>query len=457
MEKITAEDYSKMCGVSLESIASVSQPEKLIIDENVHRSMVHLITVSFTDGTSKRLLRKQVNPEYSGADFYEAAILESSYELSSKISPLHYFTPRLLHHDPKEHIFTMDYVEGDNLGKYLDSLDERINFIERVLRSNHHSKAEISILQKKYDLSNELKKTFVKLALLGLAEFQHFSKEHIGYISDKIKEKKRKLKLYDPLKDESENHYRDKILKNLSELLDYCKVKYNAKDLTESLLSQNSTGKLPLRPILDEIADYNPNSVIVYDYYPLHIIPKHSPDVLKMVKEVSDVNLIENVSPLEFDILKKKIEEEGKVCITDLGDVRIGHDLSDFIDLSRNHALDFKDTAIIDLLGYFTIQKNSLEETATTLELQSQKKFLLIDSYRALRAAVKSEKEWQKAIYLDHFLDNLKKHEELGPLNEIIREKIILAANILHGIAEEKNHIRNSTKKGLAQASLKML
>ena len=455
MGKINAADYSSMTGFSLDSISDVSPPEELIIDENVHRSKVYLTTVSFGDGASRKLLRKKVNPEYSGADFYEAAILEASYELSSKIPRLHYFTPRLLHHDSKEHILTMDYVEGDNLGKYLDSLDGRINSIESVLKNNHLSKTAIPILQRKHVLSVELKKTFVKLALSGLAEFQHFSKENIDHISEKIKSKKRKLSLYDPLKKEGENHYRDKILENLFELLDCCKIEYSVKDLTKSLLNQDPTGKLPLKPILDEIANYNPNSVIAYDYYPLHIIPKHSPDILQMVAEVSDVDSIEDISPLDFDILKKRIEEEGKVGITDLGDVRIGHDLSDFIDLSRYHSLDFRETEVIDLLGYFTVQKNSLEETATTLELQSQKRFLLIDSYRALRAAVKSEKEWQKVIYLDHFLDNLKKHEELEPLNEIIREKIVLAANILYGIAEEKNHIWNPTKGRITQINLK--
>lgn len=457
MGKITAGNYSNMCKVSLDSITNVSPPEELSIDENVHRSKVYLTTISFKDGTSRKLLRKKVNPEYSGADFYEVAILEASYELSSKIPQLHYFTPRLLHHDSREHILTMDYVEGDNLGKYLGALEERINFIEKVLRNNNLSKTEILILQNKYDISIDLKKTFVKLALLGLAEFQHFSRGNIDYISEKIKLKKRRLELYDPLKEEGENHYRNKILENLFELLDFCKIEYNSTDFTESLLTKDSFGKFPLKPILDEIANYNSHSVIAYDYYPLHIISKHAPDILQMVEEISDVDLIKNVDTLEFNILKKRIVEEGKICITDLGDVRIGHDLSDFIDLSRNHAFDFKDTEIIDLLGYFAVQKNSLEETVTMLELQSQKNFLLIDSYRALRAAVKSEKEWQKVIYLDHLLDNLKRHDELKPLNEIIGEKIALAANFLYQIAEKENHINDSSKGRRTQINLKML
>ena len=133
-----------------------------------------------------------------------------------------------------------------------------------------------------------------------------------------------------------------------------------------------------------------------------------------------------------------------------MGDARIGPELFDFVDLARNHTCNLKDDEVDDLLLYFLRERQHLrsQDVHPSDVAKYHNDFLMIDAYRALRAAVKSKREWQKSIYLQHLIKDLEYHSALAPLKNVILDYVELALEKTDSIQDEKNGSKNNPTVG---------
>src|SRR3989344_1336993 len=264
MRRLSKEYYSRIFDVGLDSVGGISGPRKLIIDENVHRADVYVVDVNYRDGKTSKILHKIVTqPEFKFANHYEEVILSTSHTISNRMSNLHYATPNFLGHIPEENTLIMQYIEGDSLADRIKALDGQVNFIENELRHNDKSDRKKKLYWDKLGVINEIKRAFIKLALIGLVEFQYFSKLNIEDIKTALERKNNelgisnsneRLSLYDPLIKDGEDHYKNRIINNLKDLLHTYKVDYDEYKLMNDLLTLNPIdGKVPIRPLLDMI------------------------------------------------------------------------------------------------------------------------------------------------------------------------------------------------------------
>ena len=442
MKKLDKDYYAKILGKDVNSIEEIGSLNKVAVDSNVHRSKIYFRIIKYKGGEIDTLLHKVMpKPEYKRANHHEEAVLSFSYELYKKLPEIHYSTPRLLDHIPDERTLLMEYVEGESLAQRIQSLDTKINNVEDELRINDRSSKEKGILWSKFNAINEIKKAFIKLGLKGLAEFQYFTKIYIEDLKEALAIEN--LSLYDPLKHDDKNHYKNKIIGNLIELLDKYNVGYNKKRLLEDLLKANPLGKVPINSLVEKINAYDSDRIIISDYHPFHIIPIHSEEIDSMVKQIVRIDNLEKYDEEMADLLIKKIEKEGKIVITDLGDVRIGHELFDFVDLTRNHIFALRPNEVDELLQYFLRERQHLRsEDVGDKYAKYHDMFIMIDAYRALRAAVKTEKEWEKIFYLEHLVEDLSYHSELQPLKDVILSYINSTIENIQGILDESNGVK---------------
>ena len=438
------EYYSKILGVDVNSIETVSPLNEISVDPNVHRSKVFSRVVKYKDGNTSSLLYKVMpKPEYKNANHHEEIVLSFAYDLAKKTPNIHYSIPKLLDHIIDERTLVMEYVEGDSLAKRIQTLDKRVDEIEHELKVNSKSSKEKGILWGKLNAINEIKKSFIKLGLRGLAEFQYFSRNNLGGLKEALSDKK--LRLYNPLEHDSKDHYKDKIISNLTELLNECKISYDKKILLESILNKDPLGKILINPLVEEINNYDKDRIIISDYHPLHIIPVHNNEINSMISELVSINNLEKYDEENADLLIKRIEKEGSIIITDLGDVRIGHELFDFVDLTRNHTFALRPNEVDELLQYFLRERQYLRsEDVGDKYAKYHDMFIMIDAYRALRATVKTKEDWEKIFYLDHLVDDLNYHSELKPLSNVILSYISSAIGSIQSRIDEKNGIKNN-------------
>jgi len=137
------EYYSKILGVDVNSIETVSPLNEISVDPNVHRSKVFSRVVKYKDGNTSSLLYKVMpKPEYKNANHHEEIVLSFAYDLAKKTPNIHYSIPKLLDHIIDERTLVMEYVEGDSLAKRIQTLDKRV---DEILNPESEEKIEPAV------------------------------------------------------------------------------------------------------------------------------------------------------------------------------------------------------------------------------------------------------------------------------------------------------------------------